>query len=41
VKEQRKQEAIGKMEEMERQVNIVVDLLDKEAQLWKKLEEDQ
>jgi hypothetical protein len=41
VKEQRKQEATGKMEEMELQVNAIVDLFDRETQLWIKLEEDQ
>jgi hypothetical protein len=41
VKEQRKQEAVRQMDEMERQVNAVVDLFDREAQLWTKLEEDQ
>jgi hypothetical protein len=41
VKEQRKHEAIGQMEEMERQVCTVTDLFDKATQLWIKLEEDQ
>jgi hypothetical protein len=41
VKEQRKQEATGQMDEMERQVNAVVELFDRAAQPWKKLEEDQ
>jgi hypothetical protein len=41
VKEKRKQEEAGKMEEMEWKVNAAVDLFDKATQLWKKLEEDQ
>jgi hypothetical protein len=41
VKEKRKQEATGQMEEMERQVSTTVDLFDRETQLWTKLEEDQ
>jgi hypothetical protein len=41
VKEKRKQEATTQIEEMERQVSAVVDLFDKEKQLWMKLEEDQ
>jgi hypothetical protein len=41
VKEQRKHEAVGKMEEMERQVSATVDLFDRETQLWTKMEEDQ
>jgi hypothetical protein len=41
VKEERKQEAAGKMEKMERQVSAAADLFDKATQLWTKLEEDQ
>jgi hypothetical protein len=41
VKEQRKQEVAGKMEKMELQVNVVVDLFDRATQIWIKLEEDQ
>jgi len=29
------------MDEMERQVNTIVDLFDRETQLWKNMEEDQ
>jgi hypothetical protein len=41
VREQRKHEATKQIHEIERQVNVVVDLFNKEAQLWTKLEEDQ
>jgi hypothetical protein len=33
VKEQRRQEFVGKMDEMKRQVNTVVDLFDKEEHI--------
>jgi hypothetical protein len=41
VKEKRKQEAARQMDEMERQFNAIVDLFDRLAHLWTKLEEDQ
>jgi hypothetical protein len=40
VKEKRKQEATMQLQELEKQVSIVVDLLDKTSQLWTRLEED-
>jgi hypothetical protein len=41
VKEKRRQEATGQMEEMERQVSTTVDLFDRVAQLWTTMEEDE
>ena len=41
VREQRKQEAIEQIQEIERQVHATADLFDKATQLWMKLEEDQ
>jgi hypothetical protein len=41
VKEQRRKEVVGQMEEMEQQVNAVVDLFDRETHLWTMLEEDE
>jgi polyhydroxyalkanoate synthesis regulator protein len=40
VKEQRKQEETTQLQEMEQQVSTTTELLDKEAQLWTRLEED-
>jgi hypothetical protein len=40
VKEQRKKEATAQLQEMEQQVSIAAELLDKAAQLWTRLEED-
>jgi predicted nucleic acid-binding Zn-ribbon protein len=41
VKEQRKQEAVAQLQEIEQQVSTIADLFDQETQLWTKLEEDQ
>jgi hypothetical protein len=41
VKEKRKQEATVQIKEIKRQVHMAVDLFEKVAQLWTKLEEDQ
>ena len=40
VKEQRKQEATIQLQELEKQVSTAADMLDKEAQLWTRMEED-
>jgi archaellum component FlaC len=40
VKEQRKQEATMQLQELEKQVSMAADLLDKEVQLWTRMEED-
>jgi C4-dicarboxylate-specific signal transduction histidine kinase len=40
VKEQRRQVETTKIQEMEKQVSTVADLLEKVAQLWTRLEED-
>jgi hypothetical protein len=41
VKEQRKQEAVAQLQEIEQQVSTTTDLFDQATQLWTKLEEDQ
>jgi hypothetical protein len=40
VKEQRKQKATMQLRELEQQVSIATELLDKATQLWTRLEED-
>jgi hypothetical protein len=41
VKEQRKYEVLGQMDEMDKQVSVAVGLFDRKAQLWTTLEEDE
>jgi hypothetical protein len=40
VKEKRKQEAEMQLQELEKQISMAANLLDKEKQLWTRLEED-
>jgi hypothetical protein len=40
VKEKRKQEARAQLQEMEQQVSTAVELVDKVAQIWTRLEEE-
>jgi hypothetical protein len=40
VKDQRKQEFVGQVDEMKKQVSAAVVFFDRETQLWTSLEED-